>query len=233
MKKYLFLIMLLPVWVFAQNRQIVEAASGDDLSDKVSTHIQYVFPEFTNGEVYFSNAPKSGGKLNYNMLVGEMQFVEADEVLTLANVRDVAMVNINNRRFYPFSNKGEFTEELLSTDQAQLRVRRKGNVAPHAQKGAYGTSSSTSSITSYSSISGEGRQHNLSVVSDVLISLRHFYYLVGANGKYTQIKNVKTFTNRFPAHRVQIEAFVKENNMRFDKEADLKALLVYCSGLSN
>jgi hypothetical protein len=231
MKKYLFLILLLPGWVFAQNRQIVETASGDDLSGKVSTTMQYLFPEFSIGEVYFFNAPKGSGMLNYNMLVGEMQFMDNNEVLGIANVKDVAMVNINNRRFYPFNNRGEFTEELFSTDQLQLRIRRKGNVAPFAKKGAYGTSSSTSSITSYSSVNSGDRQYNLSVASDVIISLRTFYYLVGTNGKLTQITNVKAFTKQYPAHRARIEAFAKERNIRFDREADLKALLVYCSEL--
>ena len=231
MKKYLFLIMLLPGWVFAQNRQVIEAASGDDLSGKVSTTMQYLFPEFTPGEVYFVNAPKGNGMLNYNMLVGEMQFKENGEVLGLADVKNVAVVNINNRRFYPFNNQGEFTEELLSTDKAQLRIRRKGNVAPYAKKGAYGTSSSTSSITSYSSVNSGDRQYNLSVTSDVLISLRNFYYLVGANGKYIQVTNVKAFTKLFPAHRAQIEAFAKERKIRFNNEAELITMLIYCSEL--
>ena len=231
MKKFLFLIMLLPGWLFAQNRQIIEAASGDDLSGKVATTMQYLFPEFTLGEVYFVNAPKGNGMLNYNMLVGEMQFKENGEVLGLADVKNVAVVNINNRRFYPFNNRGEFTEEIMQTEKIKLHVRRKGNVAPIAKKGAYGTSSSTSSITSYSSIDGGGQQYQLAVRDDVLISLRNFYYLMGENGKYTQITNVKAFTKLFPAHRAQIEAFAKEHKVRFDSENDLKALLVYCSEL--
>ena len=231
MKKYLFLIVLLPGWVFAQNRQIVEASAGDDLSGKVSTTMQYIFPEFTLGEVYFVNAPKGNGMLNYNMLVGEMQFLEKGEVLGLADVKNVSVVNINNRKFYPFNSQGEFTEEIFSTDKSQLRVRRKGNIAPFAKKGAYGTSSATSSITSVSSVSSGDRQYELSVTGDVIISLRTFYYLVGANGKYTQITNVKAFTKLFPAHRAQIEAFAKERKSRFDNEAELITMLVYCSEL--
>lgn len=232
MKKYLILLLLCPCWIFAQDGQVVQVTVGDDLNDKVSTHLQYLFPEFSNGEVYFQDAPKGGGMLNYNMLQGEMQFVNNNEVMTLANIRNVAMVNINNRKFYPFNNK-EFTEELLTTDKIQLRVRRKGSAVNYAQKGAFGMSSSTSSISSYSSIAGIGgdQQYELSVMRDVLVTLKYYYYLVGSNGKYTQIKNVKTFTKQFPAHRTQIEAFVKEHNIRFDKENDLKALLAYCCEL--
>ena len=230
MKRYIFLLLLFPGWGFAQNRQIIEALSGENINEKVSTHLQYLFPEFSNGEVYFVNAPRGSGMLNYNMLVGEMQFMLNNEVMTLASIQNVAMVIIENRKFYPFNNS-EFTEELMTTDKVQLRVRRKGSAINYAQKGAFGTSSSTSSISSLSSIGSSDRQYELSVMSDILVTLRYFYYLVGSNGKYIQIKNVKTFTKQFPAHRTQIEAFVKEHNIRFDTEADLKALLEYCSEL--
>jgi hypothetical protein len=230
MKKYVFLLLLLPIWVSAQNRQVVEATSGDDLSQKVSTQMQYLFPEFTVGDVFYKGH-KGSGKLNYNMLLGEMQFMENNQVMALANVMDVVVLNIANRRFYPFNDR-EFTEELMSAGKFQLRVRRRGNVAQHSKKGAYGMDSSTSAITSYSSISSDNRQYNLTVEEKVLITLNCFYYLVGTNGKYTLIKNAKTFTKQFPAFREQVETFIKEHKTRFDNEADLKALLEYCGNLN-
>jgi len=229
MKRYIISLLLVPVWVSAQNKQIVVAASGEDLSQKASAQIQFLFPEFTNGDVYY-NGYKGNGKLNYNMLLGEMQFLENNQVLALANVKDVMVVNINNRKFYPFNDK-EFTEELISTGNYQLLVRRKGNAAQYSKKGAYGTTSSTSSIISYSSITSDGRQFDLNVIEEVLISLNCFYYLVGTNGKHVLIKNIKTFTKQFPVYRTQIEEFVKDNRTRFDQEDDLKALLKFCSKL--
>jgi len=232
MKKFLFLWLMIPVWVSAQNRQVVETTTGEDLTQIVSTQFQYLFPEFTNGEVYFAGLPKGSGKLNYNMLLGEMQFMENGQVLALANVKDVMMVNINNRKFYPFNNGNEFTEELKSIGKVQLRVRRKGNAVQHSKKGAYGGSSATSSITSYSSISSDSRQYNLTVAEKVLITLDNFYYLVGVNNKHTLIKNIKSFTKLFPAHSVQIETFAKEHNIKLNNEEDLKALLEFCGKLN-
>ena len=222
MKKYIFLLLLFPVWVSAQNKQIIETASGEDLSQKVSGQMQFLFSDFTNGDVHYKKY-KGSGKLNYNMLLGEMQFMENGQVMALANVKDVVVVNINNRKFYPYNDK-EFTEELLSSGKYQLRVRRRGNVAQYSKKGAYGMDSSTSAISSYSSINSDNRQYNLTVEEKVLVSLNHLYYLVGANGKYVLIKNVKTFTKQFPTQRSQIEAFVKEHQTRFDNEDDLMAL---------
>jgi len=231
MKRFIILLLLIPGLLSAQRRQVVATNSGEDLSQKVSTHIQYLFPEFTNGDVY-QRGTRSSGKLNYNMLLGEMQFLENNQVMSLANSRDVLVVNIDNRVFYPLNDK-EFTEMLLTTGDHQLRVRRRGNVASHAKKGAYGTTSSTSAITSYTSIERDNRTHSLSVFEEVLVTVNYFYYLVGPNGKYVQIKNVRSFTKQFPAFRSQIEAFARENNIRFNDEDDLKKLLKFCSGLMN
>ena len=232
MKKYILLLLLLPVWVSAQNRQVVEAAAGGDISKSISRQMQYLFPEFTNGDVYFSSSTKGSGLLNYNMLAGEMQFMENGQVMAISNVRDVVLVNIGNRRFYRFNDR-EFAEELMTTGAAQLRVRRKATAAPHSKKGAYGMETSTSSITSYSSISEGGQHYNLTVAENILVTRKDYYYLVGTNGKYVLIKNAKTFTKQFPGYRAQIETFIKNNNIRLDNEDDLKALLQYCSKLGN
>jgi len=231
MKIHILLLLLIPTWISAQNKEIVETASGEDLTTKVSTQIQYLFPEFTNGDVFYQGY-KGSGILNYNMLLGEMQFLENNQVLSLANVKNVIVVQINNRRFYPFKDN-EFAEELLSTGLVQLRVRYKGNVAQHSKKGAYGTSSSTSSITSFSSINSDNRQYNLSVREDVIVTVNYFYYLVGTNSKYTLITNEKSFIKQFPAYRAQIQAFVKEHKIKFNNKEDLKALLKYCGELNN
>jgi len=232
MKKFLFLWLLIPVWVSAQNRQIVEATAGEDLTQVVSTQFQYVFPEFTGGDVFYAGMPKVSGILNYNTLLGEMQFLDQNgQVLSLANVKDVTMVNIGNRRFFPFKGN-EFTEELMSTGKVQLRVKRSGNAAQHSKKGAYGTTSATSSITSYSSISSDSRQYNLTVAENVLVTLNNFYYLVELNNKHILIKNITAFTKMFPTHRAEIEAFAKENNIRLNNGDDLKALLEFCGKLN-
>ena len=230
MKKFVYLLLMLPCIASAQNRQIVEATSGEDLSAKVSAQTQYLFPEFTQGDVFYLGLPKGSGILNYNMLIGEMHFLENGQVKALANVKDVVLVNIDNRKFYRYNEK-EFVEELMWSSKCQLRVRYKGNAVPHSKKGAYGTASSTSSITSYSGIAEDSRYYNLSVSENVLITLDHLYYLVGTNGKYTIIKNVKTFYKHFPGKNAQIDEFVKEHNTKFNNRDDLKALFAFCAKL--
>ena len=219
-------------WINAQNSEVIEAVSGENLNEKISNQMQYLFPDFTDGYVFYKGMPQISGKLNYNMLIGEMHFIDANnKILALSNVSDVLMISIGDRKFYHHSDE-EFVEELLLDDKLQLLIKRNGNVASHGKKGAFGMSSSTTSITSYSGInnSENNTYSNISVVEDVIITLNNTYYL-SVNNKRIQIINQKTFTKQFSKYKTQIEKFVKEQNIRFDNEEDLKTLIKYCNTL--
>jgi len=66
------------------------------------------------------------------------------------------------------------------------------------------------------------------MAENVLISLDLIFYLVGENGKYTHIKNIKNFTKHFPGHKAKIEAFAIENDIRFNNKEDLISLFEFC-----
>ena len=233
MKKIFILFLLNPIWIMAQNIQVIETVSGEDIAKKISSQMQYLLPEFTDGIVTFSNQPKATGKLNYNLLIGEMHFMDNNQqVLALSDRTNVLMIAIGNRKFYPYKGN-EFAEELQSADNCSLRVRYQATVAQQGSKGAYGTTSTTTSSKSYSSINSDGIQYNLPAEGSVLVSVNRMYYLAGKNGKYTLIINTKTFTKQFPKYKLQIETFVKQNSIRFNNDKDLKALFTYCIQLNN
>ena len=223
--------------------QIVEVILDDvDFLNQISYSMQYLFPAFTEGVVYYKNRPKSIGKLNYNILLGEMHFEENGQTLALDNVNDVVMVVIDDRKFYPFKGD-EFCEELLSTETGDLLVRHKGNMTTHSKTGGYGVKS-ISSVTAVSSVllplynSTEAKfnagitQTKFPVVQeDMILVTNYFYYLQGTNGKRTMIKNLNAFTSKYPAHKAKIRTFVKENKIKLDNRVDLIRLLDYCASL--
>ena len=229
MKKIL-LLLLLPGLVSAQNRQIVEVSSNEDVSTKVPNQLKYVFPEFTAGNVYFLDRSRTGGILNYNKLAGEMQFVDENARIWALNVEDVSVVVIDSRKFYPYRKK-QFTEELYSTGSCFLRVKYETSVKSQGKKGAYGMSSSTTAIATYSP--PDARRYDISAKGNVIVFDRFIYYLVGANGKHRYIKNLYSFTGQFPEYKSQIIEFAVEHKIQFSDRDDLIKLLKYCGELSN
>ena len=235
-KKYAFLLcfMLSCVCLSAQDREVITVSSNDNIAELISEDKQYIFPEFTSGRViYKTKRPVGGGKLNYNLLFGEMVFIDpANEIFALEDVKDILMVVIDNRRFYPHRNE-EFTEELFeTTSEVQLHIKREFTIISDGKEGAYGLSFSAASISHYSHVDAQGSsRQQLAIKENMLVQRKNTYYLVGKNDKHKLIKGVKTFQELFPKQKKQIESFVKEHNISFNKEEDLMNLIKYCDTL--
>jgi hypothetical protein len=210
--------------MFAQQQQIVA-------QEEVPVSIQYIFPEFTAGRVLYKNGVSAEGKLNYNMLLEEMMFVDdANRQMVMDNVKEVNMVTIDGRRFYPYGSQ-KFAEELTG-GAVRLRVLRRGSLMKHSKEAGYGSSSATSAIDSYSSISGAANQKAaLTEKGNVLVTVSRIYYLVSSGGKYTAVKNQKTFIRQFPTFKTEIENFTKDQSVDFANQKDLISLLAYCNAL--
>ena len=230
MKKSIFLLLLYPILAAAQNDEVIDIASGEILNEKVSSNVQYVFPEFLAGQVHFADGKRSANLLNYNVLLGEMHFIDNEDVLAFPDLTNVLVVVVNKRRFFPF-NKTEFCEEVFATDDTRLCVRRKGRAMEKSKTGAYGMETSASSVKSYNSIGSTGRQFNLGVTGKVKVSVENSYYFMNKGYKYVQIKNEKSIIKQFPGHNEKIETFVKEHKINFKDEDDLKELIAYCIDL--
>ena len=228
----LFILSLIafPFLSFSQKREVLLNGAGENLSEIVSGQMQYVFPDFTDGVVYSKVSGNIKVKLNYNMLLGEMHFITQEgEVLALGDLKNIFVVTIGERKFYPFKDK-EFTEELGSKGKTGLRVRRKTKTGQHSKQVAFGGQSSLSSVTTVQSMNTEGKRFDLKTAENVIVSIDNAYYLVD-NGKFTLIKNMKAFTKQFSNYKTQIEVFVKEHHIDINKEEDLLVLLEYCNSL--
>ena len=234
MKKFFLLLFLLPAMVAAQEKIVVNLSSGEQLYDKVTFEMQYVLPEFKEGLVYFKDGRRIKSMLNYNVLLGEMHFIdERENILALGSLKDILVVVIDSKRFFPFKD-AEFCEELLVKEDARLCVRRIGNVAEYSKMGAYGMNQSLASIQTFNTVvSDNSRIHKTKWMGEVRLSVDTIYYAMNKKGKYTQIKNLKSITKLFSGsgNSAKIEAFVKENNTDFTIKDDLVALVEFCSNL--
>ena len=215
-------------------------SNNEEFYRQVSHHMQYLFPRFMDGVVYYKESIAKG-MLNYNILLGEMHFVENDEILALDNVKNILFIKIGDRVFFPLKDS-EFSEEIFLTDITSLRVIYKGNLSSYTKESGYGTQSATYSITTINNAiigapnaSGSSRSvlnRKISEQSeDMMITVDYFYYLVGTNGKHLMIKNLNTFTNQYKKNKKQIETFANENKIHLNNREDLILLLKYCDKL--
>jgi len=229
----LLVITLTGVMLQAQQKsQIVNVTQGDDLVEHTATSLQYIFPDFVDGNVMYQNGKTIPGKLNYNILLAEMQFVDPDSqrVFALADLNEVTMVIVGKRVFVPFSGR-EFLE-LLSTGGIQLAARFKGNKLSHGRQTPYGNSSPSarSSDMTAMNVAG-GYMSSLEAKENVKVTVSTDYYLINGK-KQTLITNSKNFLKVFPKEKSEVlRQFIEQHNINFNDRNNLISLINFCNQL--
>ncbi|MDR1984138.1 MAG: hypothetical protein LBQ28_04880 [Prevotellaceae bacterium] len=201
--------------------------------DSLQRNVLYLFPEFIQGKVFFKNGATSTAKLNYNTLIGEMQFLDKENnILAIANPQDVAYVLIDKKVFYYVSGK-RFAQLLVNNDDIKLCVSRHSEYYETKAQGAYGQSLATAAISEMKYLLDKKNinVNQLAVYRDVTYTIKD-EFLLEKDGKFTKVNNVKSFIKIFPKYKEDISKYVATHKTNFKNEQDLIKLTNYCIQLS-
>src|SRR6185312_13582729 len=97
---------------------------GESLSD-VS---YYLFPSFRDATVKFKKGGELVSKLNFNLLICQMQFIDQKrDTLNLAKPDDIEQINFDSTSFF---YKEGYYQVIEKSNEAALAVLRKANYEP-------------------------------------------------------------------------------------------------------
>lgn len=229
MKKKIFYLLIcclcLPVSMLAQTVQIDQKTDVE----KYFSKSRWLFPDFETGTVWLKQS-RSQAKLNYDLLTEKIFFIDAkQDTLALVNYKDVVIIQVGQRYLKPYNNY--FIEVIARTkDDNELWLKRQLKKTDTEKAGAYGLPTSTSGVASINSINtGGGYFKEIEVKEWSKYSHTVAFYLSDGNNPTTA--NKKAFLKMFSKQKKQIEAYLSENPVNFEKEEDLKRLLEYCQNL--
>ncbi len=225
MKKYLSLLLVLSALqtfsVSAQSHEKKTIKAGENLAD----YVYYLFPSFTNGTVKMKHGGASTAKLNFNMLLCHMQFLnEHGDTLDIADPLEIDSVIINDKCF--FYKKGYY-EILDYSGSSKLAVLREVTYDP-VKIGAKGLPSRGGSIDSYTTIRDDNESKQLVLNQDVDVILMSTYYLMNSKDEMF-IASKSSFVTVFDKNKETVEGYIKSTKTNYNKEADLKKLFDLCS----
>lgn len=186
----------------------------------------YLYPDFVQGKVLFRNNSATDGRLNYNILLNEVQFINAGgDTLSLADEATIRYVSLVKDTFY--YNKG-YVKHLEGN--ASVKLAEREFFKEFVQKpGAYDMSSGTSSVNTISSIVVD-RAYNLNTEQEVvLIKSKAFFF----GNKYNDfvLANRKNLFRMFPDQRKDIIRFLDSERIDFGKKQDMERLLFFLEKL--
>ena len=158
--------------------------------------------------------------MNYNLLLETMQFIdEKGDTLILANENTINYITVGLDTF--FFHEGYL--QLISTyGEIELAIRQKIKFLDEKNIGAYGLSTSTHTIDNYNTLRANAT-YALKVNKDLIYSKEKKYYFSQGNEGFV-IVNKKNLLKEFPRKKNFIENYLKQHDIDFNNEEDLKTL---------
>lgn len=223
------LLLALVLVVRGQQKEKITVKSGEDIAAVLSSYGMYRLPAFTNGVVRFRDGTTAGGKMNFNIFLGDLQFIDAKgDTLAIAYPETVDSAMIDTSLFY---YKNGYLEVIAAYGGYKLARKQKIEFRP-IKIGAYGNQSPGNSIESYGRVSTAAspyvNNNRLTLNEDIVIITNTSYFLY-----YKKFREEKAgrqgFLTAFPGIKDKIVDFITAGKTNFSNEADLIKLLVYCT----
>lgn len=209
-----------------QTQKTFTVKRGEKILQVVPLKEVYLYPDFVQGTVLFRNNSASDGRLNYNILLNEVQFINArGDTMSLADEATIRHISLTKDTFY--YNKG-YVKQL--DGNASVKLAEREFFKEFVQKpAAYDMSSGTSSVNTISAIVVD-RAYNLNTEQEVvLVKSKAFFF----GNKYNDfvLANRKNLFRMFPDQRKDIIRFLDSERIDFGKKQDMEKLLFFLEKL--
>lgn len=210
-------------FVCAQNTETIRVKAGGDISKIISPTGIYRFPLFTTGTYVKNNNIASSAKLNYNLLTGEMQYLNSKgDTMTIANASEMNVFKIQDVLFY---YRNGYKEVIVDNDSVRLAVETSIKLE-YEKVGLYGQSNASQDIITINSYTNTNI-FQLTLGEDAVIRKKTTYFLFNKNDPPV-IATKKSFLKIFTKNKTAINKYIDDNKINFNKQEDLKSLLTFC-----
>lgn len=229
MRKSIFIIFIvLAKFSWAQDSTSIFIAAGKEISEVLTPQKIYRYPQFINGKIIFRNGHTSQALLNYNYLIGEIEFISPkNDTLAFAKEQmlNIKKVIVDTNTF--FYNKG-YVELVMENTAGKLLKSEKFYVVKREKIGGYDQPASTSAIDSYDNFAGSDGVPNvhLKIKENITLQLKAQYFF---GNKYDLVlpANKRNLYKAYHAKKERIDEYLRENLVDYKKPGDLKKLLAY------
>lgn len=208
--------------LFSQNEKHI-VNGNDDIDSSIAATDKFHYPSFITGRVVFRDGNVSMGPLNYNLLVGEMQFINAGgDTLALADEGTIKYISVDKDSFFYDNVYLQFVD---GNSSAKLAKHEKMNLAGIKKSGAFGTATSGGGIETYSSINTGTRTASLTEKKEMIFITKTSFYI--GDTYYHFLPATKKNVLRMFGKKNEIENFIETNKTSFNKVEDLKKLIAF------
>jgi hypothetical protein len=209
-------VLIFNICLPAQNGKLVTVKAGTKVLDYFPVQERYRYPEFVPGQVFFKNGVVNSARFNYNILFGEIEFIQSRDTLSIVKKKDIRLITVAQDTFI-YDN---CYLEVISGGQVKVGLKQYVQLKDVLKKGAFGTTARSVSIDSYKSMNAGGVSYDLIPDEEIVLQKTREYYLATISGGFVQFSK-KNAIQLFPQRADNIKSYLKSNKIKFDSRDDL------------
>lgn len=219
---FLFLTMCLLRNIVAAQSKTYTIKDGSDANKVIAASDRFQYNNFITGQVVVKDGRVATVPLNYNYIVGDVQFINPDgDTLSITDKALIKYITIGNDTFYYDKT---YVQLIDGSTAVQFAKSEKAKIDDIKKIGAYDIASSSTSATTYSSVDVAGKTEKLITKEEALLSIQTTYYF--GNGMYHFLPATRNnLLKLFGTKQNEIQIYLKENKVRFDSKSDLEKLI--------
>lgn len=227
----LFFILIGYTKLPAQDSTLVTIKAGYKFTDFLSPADIYYYPEFTDGKVVLKDGKIIETKMNYNRLFDQMLFIGPDkDTLAMSVEKQLSFIAIGKDLFY--YDHG-YIRIIIDNDFVKLAERQIWELADIRKIGTHNRPSTTFAITSmtaYTNGIDAAQSKNLVLNEDIVLRKETQYYFGNAEHEFARAGK-KKLLHLFPKDQQNLEKYLAEHKVNFDKKEDIEKLAEFLTGL--
>jgi hypothetical protein len=223
-----YLLLSAPSYLLAQNNEFIAVKPGTRVIDYFPFEKRYKYPKFLPGKVFLKNGITKEARLNYNILLGEMQFIYLKDTLNIGNKSDINLITIASDTFYYDNGYLE-----LINNNPSIRIYQKHFIRLHdiLKKDAYGVAKSSSHTKSFRDLPFDGNFYKMLVDEELIFQNKVEFYVSAASTKGFLPLKEKTLIKLFPEKSNNIKNYLKSDKPDLNSYDDVIRLAGYISSL--
>ena len=215
-----------------QDSTLVTIKAGQKVTDVLTQDDIFQYSQFTNGIVVLKDGTKIEVQMNYSRLFDEMLFIDPNkgDTLALGDNRNVKFIVIDKDLYY---YEDGYIRIIINHDFVKLAEKRTWVVADIQKIGTHNRPVNTvavQSLMSYTNGSDAAKSKDLVLNENILLRYETHYYFGNAYGRFVRTGK-KKLLSLFPKDESNIEKYLKENKIDFDKKEDVEKMVEFLNSL--
>jgi hypothetical protein len=195
--------------------------------DSISNHYSYLFPSFMEAEVKFRDGRSFTYKMDFNMLICEMQYINTKgDTLQITNAGLIDSIRMDSCSFIYDYQKGYFQIVAVS-DAASLAIYRRASFLP-VQKGGMGENRQDGGVQQFNLMNTREGTRPLVLDQDINAVRTTTYLLILKSGEMENAGKA-AFMKLYNGDKKSFDQYIMANKINLNQQDDLEKLFHFCT----